>query len=344
VTPNLTRRQFLAGATVAGGAVLITRSQPTAGGAVLGAEGASPRAQAIRPLLGGTWITPSEIDKWGTLGVGVEYDGSPAIVTNRHVVDDGSGEDSSAVVGREVYQPSEETDAIGTVAAASTIGGRGSSDWAVIGVDSADWGTATLGLGEIGAAVSPSAGDRVVLDGAYSGLLGGEVSRVGVDANFRGELYSGLIEYRVDEDRETDGNSGGIVATIDDSGVVHPVGLHTFRVDEYRFAIQWSDLPDAVDVTATGRTPAPPAVAGVIEGVIYGRAASGEVFARVRNLGGAVASETVRLGDPSTGEVLDSINVEIGALDHRDLVLDPRGRDRVELRAGRTSVVSDLPA
>jgi len=198
-------------------------------------EDGYPRAESVRPAMGGTYITAENVDGYGMLAIGAERSGEPVVVTNRHVVDKGSDESPSEIEGRRVFQP--ET-AIGVVSEASTIGGAGSSDWAVIRVaDASEWSTQALGVGSIGSPVSASSGDWVPIDGAQTGLLGGTVERESVDANFRGELYNNMIEYTVDENWDTAGNSGGLVGVIE-RGTFRPVGLHTFSIDEYRYVIQ----------------------------------------------------------------------------------------------------------
>lgn len=335
--PELSRRGVLVGLAVAGGA-WISKDPVVSGGAVSESD---PRDQALRPVMGGTWISAAGIDAIGTLGIGLEYDGAPAVVTNRHVVDHGSDEDAADVQGRTVYQPDQDAGAIGEVVDASQIGGQGSSDWAVVAIsDSSDWSTHTLGFGGVGAPATPSAGERVVIDGAWTGLIGGEITRVGVDANFRGELYSDLIEYTVDENRDTDGNSGSVVATIDDSGVVHPTGLHTFAIDEYRFAIPWSDLPSSVALSDGGASPVPPAVGPNVEAAVFDER-SGGWWIWVRNLGDLEANPTVALKDPDSGDVLASQTVSIEPFEDVALALDP-GVDRARLVAGQTDVVVDL--
>ena len=337
--PDLSRRQFLLGGVpLAAGGWYLTQPTTRVGG-VPARDG--PRDQALRPVLGGTWLSSAGIDKWGTLGVGVEYEGDPAVVTNRHVVDDGSDERPEDVVGREVTQPNAEGGVVGTVSAASEIGGAGSSDWAVVGLeDAADWHSFSLGFGQLDTPVDPAAGDRIVVDGAATGLVGGEITRVGVSANFRGELYTDLIEFTVDEDQDTNGNSGGVVATLDGGDTPHPVGLHTFAVDSYRFAIDWGDLPSAVEIQpATTEVPIPDAGPRV-EAAVAGRD-SGGFRVWVANIGGAAAETLVALLDPDSGDVLDSQSVTLGAQNHEVVRLEA-GQPRVLLDAGATEVVVDL--
>jgi len=337
---ELSRRELLAGigAAASGWVVLRGGEDETVSGGVI--EDGHPRAAAVRPVIGGTYITAEGVDGYGTLAVGAERDGEPVVLTNRHVVDMGSDESPSAIEGRRVFQPDA---AIGVVSAASTIGGAGSSDWAVIRVsDSLARTTQALGVGSLGSAASVSSGDRVVIDGARTGLLGGTVERESVDANFRGELYNDMIEYTVDENRETAGNSGAVVGVID-AGAFRPVGLHTFSIDEYRYAIHWGDLPDDVDATVAGASASAPETAARVEGVIYGRDASG-THVWVANVGGAVADRVVSLSDPSSGDVVDSMSVSLDPLERQAVTLDGGELSELRLQVGMTDVVTDISA
>lgn len=342
--PTLSRRAVLLGiGGVAGVSYLRGRGGSPSGGATSIID-SSPRGNPIRPLLGGTWITPGDLSGYGSLGIGVEYFGDEAVVTNRHVVDKDSDEDPGDVVGRPVYQSSEvEEELIGPVEAASSIGGAGSSDWAVISVStSSDWSTETIGLGSVSSDQDPKIGDRIVIDGASTGLLGGEITDVGVSANFRGELYTDLLQYTVDEDLDTAGNSGGLVARIDpDSGDVSPLGLHTFGFDDLKYAINWSDLPDSVELSTAGRTPEPPDTDAYVEGVIYDRDSSG-VHIRASNLGGSAADRTVELLDQD-GALIESTEISLGALSQEDLTLDATGHDSMILDVGQTQIETEIP-
>lgn len=334
---EFTRREVLAGlGAAAGGWVVLRGGDETVSGGVI--EDGYPRAESLRPVMGGTHITAENVDGYGTLGIGADRGGDPVVVTNRHVVDKGSDEKPSEIEGRRVFQPEEP---IGVVSEASTIGGAGSSDWAVIRVsESVARTTQALGVGSVGSSVSPSSGDRVVIDGARTGLLGGTVERESVDANFRGELYNNMIEYTVDENRDTAGNSGGLVGVID-AGTFRPVGLHTFSIDEYRYAIHWDDLPDDVDATAAGASASAPDTEARVEGVIYARDGSG-THVWVANVGGALAERVVSLSDPSTGDVVDSTSVSLDPLARQAVTLDGGDASKLRLQVGATDVVTEI--
>jgi hypothetical protein len=330
-------------AAAAGGGWYLRQREGETGGTTAIPQ-TSPRSEKVRPLLGGTWITGDATEEFGTLGVGVSYDGDPAFVTNRHVVDTGSDENPEEIEGRAVYQPTEtQEDLAGTVSAASSIGGAGSSDWAVISVSASDdWATEAIGLGSLASPSTPAEGDRVVIDGARTGLLGATVNRTGVDTNWRGELYSGLIEYDVDESRDTAGNSGGIVATIDPSnGAVSPVGLHTFQTTDWYYAIPWSDLPSGVSISSGGSSPAAPDISAHVEGVIYDRDGTG-THVWVANLGGESAEISVRLLDAETGDLIGASEQTLDPLERSRLSMDAGSTESIRLRVGETDVVTEI--
>lgn len=333
---DLTRRQTLVALGAVGvGAVLFGDDDET-GGVALPSD--SPRTERLRPMAGGTWITPQNLDGFGTLGVGVDDDGTPSAVTNRHVVDEDSNEQPSEIEGRAVYQP-ESDDLLGWVSAASKRGGAGSSDWAVIELAVPHHYTNhTLGFGEVGEPTTPSEGERVVLDGAPTGLLGGFVERTDVSTNWRGELYDGLIEFTVDENTATSGASGSVLATWDGSDW-RPVGLHAFALDTLRYAIPWSDLPASVDVTVSGDEPSPPHAGGVVDGTLVSRSGT-TVTAWIANTGGETTESAVELRTDD-GDTLDSTETTLGALEQTTISLDAGETETLRLVAGETDRVTN---
>ena len=149
-----------------------------------------------------------------------------------------------------------------------------------------------------------------------------------------------MIEYTVDENRDTAGNSGGLVGVID-AGTFRPVGLHTFSIDEYRYAIHWGDLPDDVDATATDASASAPDTEARVEGVIYARDGSG-TYVWVANVGGALAERVVALADPSTGDVVDSTSVSLDPLKRQAVTLDGGELSKLRLQVGMTDVVTEI--
>lgn len=345
-TEQIGRRELLAlfGVGAVGAIALDGQSD---GGTVLGAGALEDlRTERYRPVVGGVSLSAWE-DTFGTLGIGVEdvRAGRECVITNRHVVDDGSDEQPEDVVGRPVYQPQgvDEADRVGEVLRASSIGGAGSSDWAVVELDdAADWSTDVLGLGSVGDPTDAAVGDRIVMAGARTGLVGGEVTRIGIDANFRGELYTSMIEYVVDENRETAGNSGALVCVWDDAtGALRPVGLHTFGFDEERFAIPISDVTEGGDVQLVdgGADPEPAIDVEHVEASIVDVDDQDRAVVLVANVGGTAAERTVRLRDPD-GTLVDGADVSLGPLETTVVRLDRE--DVVTLEAGQTSVEVDL--
>lgn len=331
---ELTRRQALAGIAAAGGYLVLQDDDQTAGVTLPESD---PRAETLRPVIGGTWLSADVTDGYGTLGVGGDFDGEPVALTNRHVVDESSDDDPEDVVGNTVFQPDE--DIIGEVIEASDIGGQGSEDWAVVGLDT-DRTTRTIGTETVGDPATIETGDRVVLDGARTGLLGATVERTSVDTNFRGELYSGLIEYQVDENRETGGNSGCLVGTVE-NGTLRPIGLHTFGIDEWRYAIPWSAIPDEFSIVSDDTEPPTPHAGGWIEGVITDHSTD-TVTVHVANIGGDLDETTVVVTD-SAGTELDSADVTLDSLETTTLTLSVGDETTVTLEAGQTAITTELP-
>lgn len=338
---ELSRRQLLAGIGAAGiGVVGLRRSQSQQTGFVVSSS--NPRAERYRPVAGGSWMTSELTDGFGTLGTAVDHDGSPAVITNRHVVDGSADQEPDELVGTVVQQVDADDGRIGRVVAASKLQGQGASDWAVVELDESSFypGSETLGLGDLGEPIQPIVGDRIVIDGARTGLLGGTVTDTGVSANFRGKLLTDLIEYQVDENRETSGNSGGVVAVIRD-GVVRPMGLHTFGFDKIRYAVSWSDLPSGVTVDSVADSIGAESDQTWVEGVVAGRSSSGSWQVWISNLGGGEATETVQLFDGSAEDKqVASQDVTLGSRSQSFLELGAAQFDSVRLVVGETDMIT----
>lgn len=304
-----TRRAFIV-AAIAGGVAIAGRSGTHAGTIVT--ESLATRTATLSPTPGGTAITVDGLDGYGTLAGGVLEDGESRVVTCRHVVDpeypDG---DDDEVIGRTVYKPDDSTP-VGQVVAVGDSKGANSTDWALISSDDGEWTGEVLGLGAPSSSIDAGPGDRIVMSGISTGLLGGEITAVGVERNWRGTIIDGLIEYRVDDDADTAGNSGSWIGLIDDG--FRPIGMHAFRVDDYRYAIPLEHI-DGIEFDGTGDLPDAPDTSSRVEGAIadYG---DGALEAAVANIGGeSVTGRTIEVQD-SDGETVDSTTVDLDPFDH----------------------------
>lgn len=292
------------------------------------------RWESLSPVSGGVAVTVDG-QGYGTLAGGVEtVDGEPAAVTNRHVVDPEYPDGDDDVIGTPVYQPSTDGEPIGEVVDVGRSKGSGSTDWAVLSIDADLWTSDVLGLGSPVDVDDVEPGDRLVMSGLTTGLLGAEVTDVGVSRNWRGTLLEDVIEYRVDEDRDTAGNSGSWVGTIDESGEFRPVGLHTFAIDEYRYAVPVDDVLEDGDVEVVdgGEQPDASDVGSFVEGVVGEIAETATVV--VANIGGDPAEDReIVLRDPE-GAVVDAETVTLEPLERAVLSLDTGDVDRLTLDTG----------
>lgn len=328
---SLSRRELLA-IGVGGVALysLVASDDPAGSGGTIDFEsGSGARYESVRPAAGGVAINVEESDGVGTLAGGVEGpDGEPWALTCRHVVDpdypDGDDED---VLGRAVYQPhhDEDEEPIGEVVDVGPSKGANSTDWAAIEIsESDDWTSQILGLGSPSGHGSVETGDRVVLSGIRTGLLGAEITEVGVSRNWRGTLIDGMIGYRVDEDLETAGNSGAFVATLDSNGTLEPVGIHAFDVDGTRYAVPLdhllADTPD-ISFVDGGSDPVVDDVSAFVEGAVV-EWDDVEAVVAVGNIGGeTVVDRPIQIRDYDD-DLVDEIVVTLDPLEEQLLVLE----------------------
>lgn len=308
---ELSRRQALLGGAAAG--FLYVGGSGLGGTTTLSPDSAV-RIEDVRPIQGGTVVSCEETDGYGTLGVVVDYNGSDCALTNRHVLDKGSDETPSDVEGRLCYQPDSDDGGFATVTEASTIGGADSSDWALLGVaDLIDATYRTLAFGELASPTTPTQGERIVMDSAIDGLLGGTVRETGVNLKWRDAEYTDLVRYTVDDDEDTDGNSGSVVATVDPTSYdVQPVGLHTFSDGSDRYAIPWSDLPSGVSV-ASGGSSAQVDTTEEIDGTVAAYDGS-DVHILVSNLGDAQTEASVYVEEVDSGSTLIDTQTTVSGL------------------------------
>ncbi len=303
------------------------------------------RHEPLRPAAGGVALTAEMNDGYGTLAGGVTGpDGQPAAVTCRHVVDGNYPDgDDDAVIGTTVYQPEDWAQPIGTVIDVGPSKGIDATDWALVEIDTqSKWTSHVLGLGAPAARGEPAIGDRIVSSGMTTGLVGGEITDVGVSTNWRGTLLEDVIEYRVDEDIGTAGNSGAWIGTLDDTGAFQPLGIHAFRAGDYRYAIPVNQAVDGPGATLSsdGSKPTTPDTKPYIEGAIE-TATTDAVTAVVANIGGtAVSGRSVEIRD-TDGSTIDSTTVSLEPLERAVLALTPPADSEpvldtgdVETRAG----------
>ena len=320
------RRDFLAaiaaacGAGVAGFGYLSHTQEDEV---ILGGGGGedNPRFEALSPISGGTAVAGGEVEGYGTLAGGVERDGSELVVTNRHVVDaDYPDSDDDEVVGNEFRQP-WNSEPVGEVVDVGRSKGTQATDWALVELDDSDlWTPRTIALPDVAGTTEVDPGDRIVMSGARTGLIGGEVTDVGVSRNWLGTILNGVIEYRVDENVDTAGNSGSWVAKINDTGGLEVVGIHTFADGDYRYAIPIDDLPGDVEFPSEGEIPTPDDSPAFVEGAIEDVDDVATVV--VANVGGtAVDGRTVELRNDS-GEVVASDSLQLDPLGETVLQLE----------------------
>ena len=290
------------------------------------------RTEPLRPVAGGSAVSVEESDGFGTLGGGVEGpEGENLVVTSRHVVDpdypDGDDED---VLGRSVYQPDEGTDPIGEVVDVGPTKGSGATDWAVVEIEEAEeWSAHVLGIGEPLEAGEAEIGDRIVMSGLSTGLVGGEITDTGVSTNWRGTLLDGVVEYRIDDDLDTAGNSGSWVGSLSSEGF-RPVGIHTFRDDGARYAIPVSDVLEGagVELTSEGERPEAPGVGSFVEGSVL-EWSDNSVSAVTANVGGDTVEEREIEVLDEEGETIDSELVTLDPLELELLEMDSAGRPTI---------------
>jgi len=340
---DLSRRDVLAlSGAGAVGLYALSRSDRTSSSAgATSAGGSGLRWDRLRPVPGGSSIGIEGTDKVGSTSVGVEGpDGEPWVVTARHVVDpDYPDSEESDVIGTDVYQPdSEEDSPVGTVVDVGPSKGADATDWAVVELsDPSNWTPFVVGLGAVSSRFEPAAGDRIVTNGLGSGIQGGEVSSVGVSANWSGTLLYDLIEYNVDDNQDTAGNSGGWIGRLESDGSFRPAGIHAFRSGDYRYAVPVSQCVDdpggsLVPTAESSRPPAPDLNGALLEGAI-GVVESESVDCQVANVGDETATDRVIRVLNSQGSEMDRTTVSLDPLDHSTLSLDAP-REPVTLDVG----------
>jgi hypothetical protein len=345
---ELSRRDLLAAAGAgAAGLYVFGRSQPTSSSTgTLSSGGAGLRWRRLRPVPGGASLGVDGTDKVGSASAGVRGpEDEPWLVTARHVVDpDYPDSDESDVVGTDVYQPdSSEDSPIGVVVDVGPSKGADATDWAVLELtDAADWTRYVVGLGPVGGRYDPAEGDRVVVNGLGTGIHGGEVTAIGVSANWAGTLMYDLIEYVVDDAADTAGNSGGWLGRLDPSGSFRPVGIHVFRNDDRRYAVPVSQCVDdpGGSLSTSGdatRPPAPDLSGARLEGAI-GVRHDGLVDCQVANVGDQSATDRLVRVLNTEGDEVDRTTVSLDPLAETTLELDAPASGPVTLDVGDEQV------
>lgn len=341
------RRKVLAGAAGAFGLYVGWGDQLNLGGGGSSASGTIAPSGAtsglrwgrFRPLGGGSAVTIEQHDESGTVAGGINGpNGELWAVTCRHVVDPGYPDsDESEVIGTAVYQPGGGS-ALGPVVDVGPSKGADATDWAVFRIDDgSSWSSQVLGIGPPAGRGSVSVGERVICSGLRTGLIGGEITDVGVSANWSGTILYDTIEYVVDDAQDTAGNSGGWIGTVDEQGAFRPVGIHAFRVDDRRYAIPLSQCVDGADGTIVDDGSAPSAggtEAPYIEGALGPIQPGGATVVQLANLGTeSVTDRTIELRD-TDGNPSDSTTVNLGALDYSTLTLTAPESEPVVLATG----------
>ena len=323
------KREFLAGLA---GLVIIGGRGSNNGFWGGGTTTTGPRFESYSPTQpGGTGITV-DLESYGTVAGGIESNDEKYLLTNRHVIDpDYPDSDPEELVGKDVMDSTGRV--IAEVAEVSDDGEDIATDWALLTVvDDLDWTSHVLGLPEIAGETQLEVGDRIAVSGATTGLVGGEITDVVEDRPGLGVLFPRLVEYRVDEDVDTGGNSGAWVGQVDDNGEFQPVAIHTFRDDDDCFAVELDEIREDIplDVVSGGATP--DALDGdehpeLVEGVVL----SDKVV--VSNTGGqSVQEREISLYDPDTGDTVDTQTVTLDPLDVQ--VIDMEFTHPVELDTG----------
>ena len=234
---QLTRRKILAGIATSGAGIYAYQKQNQEGALAGGSVDSNLRLVDYTKLSGGIAINNEE--RYGTLGICLQKDGNEKYgVTSRHIIDENFCEGLAEDLEGSVINQVDDRE-IGKVDSASQTGGIKSSDWAIIELNNADmWTNSIIGFNEIGQPKEVNDGDRIVMAGYNTGLVGGIVRNTGITAKKNGCFIRNLISFKIDGNVNTAGNSGAIVGKID-SGVFHPIGIHSFSSgdENKRFAI-----------------------------------------------------------------------------------------------------------
>ena len=324
---------------------------PTYGGITF--ESDNVREGEYRPVIGGVAVTSTDTGT-GTLGAILENSTGQYAVTSRHVIDSTYCEDvvdSETVKGEPAYQPAvNDSWCIGTVADHSDDSGAGASDWALINTtDNIPVNNTILGVSNVGSNVTPSVGDRIVMSGMNTGMLGGVVTNTDVKANLQGCLVDDLIAYQVDDNADTSGNSGSLVGVIDGNNQFRPVGFHSFQVNDTRYAIPLSDVTDSTNATlATGDnitgSDLETDVAQQVEAtaVSYNSSAN-TTDVLVANVGGSPIDVTIQTRETGSLNIMDETNVSVPPVDSKTVTLNTTS-DRFELDYERNRVTVEFSA
>lgn len=276
----------------------------------------SPSAQRgnrVRPLVGGTQIqTPTGVTGTGGICV-LNSSGDPAMLTAGHIVNDGG-------IVSEMFQPIEQTSEDDN----SRIGVPGDSDleysdYALIDLDAGvDYTSATASLGTPDSISQPSVGERIVIDGQSDGLTGGELIAIDIqdETPTAPPRSREDFEYVVDQDVDTDGSSGSMVATVN-SGQVELFAIHVaFSGSGTRFGSELAHIQDqsGFSFISGGSSPSGDGTSPYFEATIVGAQDNPkEVDVLIANTGGSTGSDTVSTADPLTGNTIDSTST--GSLD-----------------------------
>lgn len=345
---GVSRRKLLAVVAGGTGVVALTRDDKTGGGGGGGGGGgfetlSVQRDVEIRPVAGGTAVADS--DSVSTLGGGLETgDGEKVWLTARHPFDPefcGGSEDQ--VIGVSVHQPASDAgvdDAvIGPVSEVGKDAGHNATDWSIVRPDaSEEWTSYIMGLGYPQGTTEPSVGDRAVMSGARTGLIGGEIVGTSTAKIFRGCQFFDLLQYRVEDNADTDGNSGSLIGVIDSNGDLQLAGLHIFGDDDGRYALKIGDvIADAgLQVSSAGDKPSSSSAPGVLEAAVVGHDSNQETIdVLVSNPGGEQAEGEVRT--VSGDSTVDSSDVSLAAFTRSIETLSTGGNDSIVLETSDVS-------
>lgn len=187
---------------------------------------ASPtRGSRVRPLMGG--IGPSKdldpdtrtypLD--GTIGAIVTVGGNPAGLTNQHVLEEG-GVSGTRPTTEPYHQPQRDGNNNIIGPALSWGADFSKTDWGLIDINSGvPWINEIIGLGRPTQLAEPSFNKRVVMSTRRSGLIGGELVSIDVDANSK-------LDYEYSMDIPPGGGTSGSVIGHIVNGEFRPFALH----------------------------------------------------------------------------------------------------------------------
>lgn len=333
---GLTRRQLLAAAAATVGVSRLSGEGPTGGAG--GVESwSAQRSEPLRPAPGGAVISDGGT-RSATLAGGFETtEGDPRFLTARHVLDpEFCGGSDDQVLGVDVYQPTDADDPIGAVVDVGRDNGADATDWAAIEpADPSEWTPYIAGVGFPQGTVEPQLGQRIVLSGARTGLIGGEVIGTSAAKVFLGCQFFDLVQYTVDEDADTNGNSGGLVGVFDDANEFQLLGVHVFGDDDGRYALPIGDVLNnaGLTVASTGDLPTDSDAPGFLETAVahYDESAE-ELVAVVGNTGGGQRSGDVRT--VKDGETVGEASVDLSPFTEGFVTLSTGGYESVDLDTG----------